>query len=427
MDRKPAASFPTANRPLVATEIAGDLFPRIEATRRGFLTEFRRHVLKCPHLPGITRCGRYNASTKFARSSSQPQSPQTAMSGVSHGTQICNLLAVCTCRIVDRRVGSRWGPRAPRSRPRATGAAGSFDAHFGDGNGLVWFNVDTGIAWDSASGGYVAFTLPFKAVTWNGETFNAYNLTDMNVEPTVKLVICGTNPAMFLAKTDISFAGQFTVAAAAGAGGAAPDQNSPPYNGGTGQSATNTAGGGGGSGPIGGVQVRGAPVKPATAGGGGGGGNAAHGQSRDCPEIISSTVRGRCTLQHDPPGPGRTLITSPSRNCSVVAAAAPVAAGIGPAISTANLAPMAAVPSFSRQRAQSTSRRARSSIPAAVLAPYRTAARVLAAAALAAMWNAPTPSGSFTNNAGTLSYSRRGGRQKHLYVRLFQSGNRGRP
>ncbi|HEY0281134.1 MAG TPA: hypothetical protein VGC27_00750, partial [Rhizomicrobium sp.] len=112
--------------------------------------------------------------------------------------------------------------------PVSDGSAGSFDAHFGDGNGLVWFNVDTGIAWDAASGGYVAFTLPFKVVTWNGQTFNSYNFTDMTVEPTVKLVIYGTNPAMFLAKGDISFAGQFTIAAAAGAGGAAPDPYNPP-------------------------------------------------------------------------------------------------------------------------------------------------------------------------------------------------------
>jgi hypothetical protein len=161
-------------------------------------------------------------------------------------------------------------------------------------------NTDNGVVWDAASGGFAAFTLPFRVVKWNGQTFNAYNFTDMVVEPTVKLVIYGTNPAMFLAKKDISFAGQFTVVAAAGAGGAAPDQNSPPYDGGTGQSATNTAGGGGGSGPIGGVQGQ-CTGEVVTAGGGGGGGNAKHGKS-GLPGNYPVDAGG--TPQNDPPGPG---------------------------------------------------------------------------------------------------------------------------
>lgn len=191
------------------------------------------------------------------------------------------------------------GSRA-KNLPVSNGSAGSFDAQFHDGTGLVWMNTDTGVVWDAASGGFVAFTLPFKVVKWNGQTFNAYNFTDMNVEPTVNLVIYGTNPAMFLSKKDINFAGKFTIAAAAGAGGTAPDQNTPPYNGGTGTSATNTAGGGGGSGPIGGVQGE-CTGEVVTAGGGGGGGNAKHGQS-GLPGDYPVDAGG--PPQNDPPGPG---------------------------------------------------------------------------------------------------------------------------
>jgi hypothetical protein len=192
------------------------------------------------------------------------------------------------------------GDLSGKTLPASNGSAGSFDAQFHDGNGLVWMNTDTGVVWDAASGGFAAFTLPFKVVKWNGQKFNAYNFTDMTVEPTVNLVIYGTNPAMFLSKRDIDFAGKFTIAAAAGAGGAAPDQNTPPYNGGTGASATNTAGGGGGSGPIGGVQGQCSP-EVITAGGGGGGGNATHGQ----PGLPGNyPVDAGGTPQNDPPGPG---------------------------------------------------------------------------------------------------------------------------
>ena len=209
----------------------------------------------------------------------------------------CSLaaLAASTSFAAAGDLGSRG-----KNLPVSNGSAGSFDAQFHDGLGLVWMNTDTGVVWDAASGGYAAFTLPFKVVKWNGQNFNAYNFTDMTVEPTVKLVIYGTNPAMFLSKKDINFAGQFTIAAAAGQGGAAPDQNSPPYNGGTGTSATNTAGGGGGSGPSGGVQGE-CSGEMITAGGGGGGGNARHGQS-GLPGNYPVDANG--PPQNDPPGPG---------------------------------------------------------------------------------------------------------------------------
>ena len=160
--------------------------------------------------------------------------------------------------------------------PASNGSAGSFNAQFGDGTGLVWMNTDTGVVWDAASGGFVAFTLPFKVIHWNGQTFNAYNFTDITVQPTVNLTIYGSAPAMFLASQNISLAGQFIVASGGGQGGAAPDQNVPPYNGGQGGSFGGKAGGLGGSGPVGGVQGECSP-ELITGGGGGGGGNATAG------------------------------------------------------------------------------------------------------------------------------------------------------
>jgi hypothetical protein len=85
-------------------------------------------------------------------------------------------------------------------------------------------------------------------------------------------------PAMFLANQDISFSGQFTIAAvhAAGAGGTAPNSSDPPYDGGTGTSADKKAGGHGGSGASGEVEGDGCG-EAYTGGGGGGGSNAGAG------------------------------------------------------------------------------------------------------------------------------------------------------
>jgi hypothetical protein len=163
-------------------------------------------------------------------------------------------------------------PIPKKPPPASDGSSGSFDGQFGAGTDLVWFNTDTGQVWSEASGGYVAFTVPYKVATWNNQTFNAYNFTDITVEPTVALTIYGSEPAMFLASQNVSFSGQFTIAAAAGAGGAAPNPNDPPYDGGTGTSADGRAGGLGGDGASG--QVEGAGCSEGyTGGGGGGGGN----------------------------------------------------------------------------------------------------------------------------------------------------------
>jgi hypothetical protein len=160
--------------------------------------------------------------------------------------------------------------------PASDGSSGSFDAQFGAGTYLVWFDVDSGEVWSSASGGFIAFTVPYKTVTWNGQTFNAYNFTDLNVESTVNIAIIGSTPAMFLASQDVNFAGQFTIAAAAGVGGAAPNPNDYPYSGGAGGSLNGKSGGGGGDGAIGGVQGQ-CFSEEYTGGGGGGGGNVSAG------------------------------------------------------------------------------------------------------------------------------------------------------
>jgi hypothetical protein len=118
--------------------------------------------------------------------------------------------------------------------------------------------------------------LPYKTVTWNKQSFNAYNFTDMNVESTVNLVIYGSKPAMFLANQDVNFAGQFTIAAAAGVGGTAPNSNDYPYDGGVGSSLNGKSGGGGGDGAIGGVQGQ-CSGEEYTGGGGAGGGNVSAG------------------------------------------------------------------------------------------------------------------------------------------------------
>jgi hypothetical protein len=156
---------------------------------------------------------------------------------------------------------------------RSDGSSGSFNAQFGNGEYLVWFNVDNGQVYSAASGGYVAFTVPYKVRAWNGQTFHAYNFTDITVQPSVSLKIVGSSPAMFLARTNISIAGQLTFVNGVGAGGAAPSSSASPYNGGAGMSPTGKmSGGGGGDGQIGQIEGCGAG-ETITAGGGGGGGN----------------------------------------------------------------------------------------------------------------------------------------------------------
>jgi hypothetical protein len=185
---------------------------------------------------------------------------------------LCSTAVLALC---NPAVAGRLDPIPTTPPPASDGSSGSFDAQFGAGTDLVWFNVDNGEVWSAASGGYVAFTVPYETITWNGQTFNAYNFTDMNVESTVSLAIIGSTPAMFLASEDVDFAGQFTIQSNAGAGGAAPNANDPPYDGGAGSSLSGKSGGYGGDGAIGGVQ--GQCFTEYYTGGGGGGGNAAKG------------------------------------------------------------------------------------------------------------------------------------------------------
>jgi hypothetical protein len=161
--------------------------------------------------------------------------------------------------------------------PVSDGSSGSFDAQFGDGSCEVWFNVDTGKVWCSDSGGFVKFTVPYKSVKWNGQRLHAYNFTDMNVQPGVKIAIVGNTPAMFLAQQDINLAGQFTIVANSGKGGAPTTPDVGSYKGGDGTGPNGGIGGQGGYGP--GGETSGATcTEPYTAAGGGGGGNAKAGK-----------------------------------------------------------------------------------------------------------------------------------------------------
>ncbi len=149
------------------------------------------------------------------------------------------------------------------------------------------------MVWDAASGGFAAFTLPFRVVKWNGQKFNSYNFTDMNVEPTVKLVIYGTNPAMFLSKKDINFAGPVHHRGSRRPPAARPPtRTARPTMAAPARPPPNTAGGIGGSGPSGGVQGE-CSGEMITAGGGGGGGNAKHGKSGPARKFIPSTPAAR--------------------------------------------------------------------------------------------------------------------------------------
>jgi hypothetical protein len=167
------------------------------------------------------------------------------------------------------------GAPSSKAPPTSDGSSGSFNGQFGGGGCLVWLNTDTGQVWCSDSGGFVLFTVPYKVVKWKKQTFNAYNFTDMTVQPSVKLTIYGTHPAMFLANQDITFSGQFTIAANHGSGGVAATSETQDLKGGDGTSPAGVAGGGGGYGPSGSV-TSGGCVEYYTSAGGGGGGSTLH-------------------------------------------------------------------------------------------------------------------------------------------------------
>jgi len=156
----------------------------------------------------------------------------------------------------------------PPTPPTSDGSSGSFNAQFGNGEYLQWFNVDNGQVHSGASGGFTAFTVPFKTITYNGQTVNAYNFTDINMQPSVVLTIYGSKPAVFLATQNITIAGQLYFLSGAGAAGAGAQQTGTETGG-------NGGGKGGGKGGTGGAgETQGAfCTEGFGAGGGGGGGN----------------------------------------------------------------------------------------------------------------------------------------------------------
>jgi hypothetical protein len=157
----------------------------------------------------------------------------------------------------------------PSAPPKSDGSSGSFDAQFGNGYSLVWFDTDTGEVYYYVGGGVTTdFNVPHKSIQYNGQTVNAYEFTDLNMESTVSLKIIGGTPAVFLAQGNINIAGQFVFANDSIAGGTPSTGNPGQYDGGPGGG---KGGGGGGTGPGGGDQ---ACVSDAfTGSGGGGGGN----------------------------------------------------------------------------------------------------------------------------------------------------------
>jgi hypothetical protein len=184
-------------------------------------------------------------------------------------------------------------PKPPRL---SDGSSGSFDGQFRDGDCLQWINVDTGQVWCSDSGGFVFFTVPFKAITYNGQSVHAFNFTDFNMESTVHLIVYGNTPAIFLAQQDINIAGTFRFQTVAGSAGV-PSNGNPNSNGGAGGG---LGGGQGGSGRGGETEACNSFPVGFTGGGGGGGGNYSAGLDglhgywpSDVPHHV-----------HLPPGPG---------------------------------------------------------------------------------------------------------------------------
>jgi hypothetical protein len=162
---------------------------------------------------------------------------------------------------------------APAAPPPSDGSSGSFDAQFGQGDYLDWFDVDTGQVHSSASGGFIAFTVPSKTVKYNGQTVHMYNFTDLNMEPSVGLTIYGATPAIFTAKGNITIAGQFRFQNGAINGGVPSSGNNGDFDGGAG------SGQGGGGGGIGqGGETSACVSTVFTGSGGGGGGNYSPGQ-----------------------------------------------------------------------------------------------------------------------------------------------------
>jgi hypothetical protein len=164
-----------------------------------------------------------------------------------------------------------WSPTAfafQKAPPVSDGSSGSFDKAIGTGSCLAWINIDNGQVWCTDSGGFVWTTLPFKTITYDGQSVHAFNFTDLTMESTVNLTVYGSSPAVFLAQQDVSLAGQFKFQNGTIAGGV-PSNGNPNVNGGNG---SGVGGGSGGQGAGGQVQACNFGWY-FTAGGGGGGGN----------------------------------------------------------------------------------------------------------------------------------------------------------
>jgi hypothetical protein len=155
--------------------------------------------------------------------------------------------------------------------PPSDGSSGSFYAVLGTGDGQNFaelFDTDNGQTYYAYGGGWNPGPLvAFKTIRYNGKKYNAFNFTDITLNPSVPLTIVGGSPSILLASQNISLGGTVTVQADAGGAGVAATPTSP--NGGPGGGPT---GGGGGTGAGGGTQ--GAFCSESyTGGGGGGGGN----------------------------------------------------------------------------------------------------------------------------------------------------------
>jgi hypothetical protein len=155
--------------------------------------------------------------------------------------------------------------------PKRDGSSGSFDAQFGNGPfGTDEWNLTTGQVYEYIGGGYTpAFTVPFKTITYNGQTVHAFEFSSLTMEPTLKIIVFGST-AVLLSQGNIDIAGQFEFPNGT-LGGTPSTGNDGDFNGGSGQVAGGS-GGGGGYGQGGYIQTA-CAGQGFSGGGGGGGGN----------------------------------------------------------------------------------------------------------------------------------------------------------
>jgi hypothetical protein len=183
-----------------------------------------------------------------------------------HHTALRTLMAAClaTCTAIQPALA------APPMPPKSDGSAGSFDAQFGNGPfGTDEWNLTTGQVYENIGGGYTpVFTVPFKTITYNGQTVHAFEFSSLTMEPTLKIIVFGST-AVLLSQGNIDIAGQFEFPY--GTLGGTPSTGNGNFNGGSGQVAGGS-GGGGGYGQGGSIQTA-CAGQGFSGGGGGGGGN----------------------------------------------------------------------------------------------------------------------------------------------------------